>query len=238
MHQRRALRPVLPVIASAGLLAGTLVALSGTTAQAATARYEAEASPAVCTGAIESEWSGYSGTGFCNATNATGAYVQFTASAPAAGTATLRIRFANGTTTARAATLTVNGTAAGSPSFEGTGAWSTWSTKTLTVSLAAGSNTIRLNPTTSGGLPNIDYLEVETTGDTTPPPTTGSVLYVAPNGTDGAAGTWYLAHHPHLGDQPDHPRRDDLRPRRHVLLRADRHDPPDEQRPRRAPAPS
>ncbi|MEV5724250.1 carbohydrate-binding protein [Streptomyces pharetrae] len=189
MHQRRALRPVLPVIASAGLLAGTLVALSGTTAQAATARYEAEASPAVCTGAIESEWSGYSGTGFCNATNATGAYVQFTASAPAAGTATLRIRFANGTTTARAATLTVNGTAAGSPSFEGTGAWSTWSTKTLTVSLAAGSNTIRLNPTTSGGLPNIDYLEVETTGDTTPPPTTGSVLYVAPNGTDGAAGT-------------------------------------------------
>jgi hypothetical protein len=187
MHLRPAI-PVIPVIASAGLLAGALVALSGTTAQAATVRYEAEASPAVCTGTIDSDWTGHSGTGFCNGTNASGAYAQFTADAPAAGTATLRIRFANGTTTARAAALTVNGTSAGSLSFEGTGAWDTWATKTLTVSLASGGNTIRLNPTASGGLPNIDYVEVETTGGTTPPPTTGNVLYVAPDGTDGAAG--------------------------------------------------
>ncbi|MEV5310591.1 carbohydrate-binding protein [Streptomyces sp. NPDC052610] len=183
------LRPAIPVIASAGLLAGALVALSGTTAQAATVRYEAETSPAVCTGTIDSDWTGYSGNGFCNGTNASGAYVQFTADAPATGTATLRIRFANGTTTARAAALTVNGTSAGSLSFESTGAWDTWATKTVTVSLTSGSNTVRLNPTGSGGLPNIDYAEVETTGGTTPPPTTGDVLYVAPNGTDGAAGT-------------------------------------------------
>ncbi|MEV5316689.1 carbohydrate-binding protein [Streptomyces sp. NPDC052687] len=178
-----------PVIASAGLLAGTLVALSGSTAaQAATTRYEAETSPAVCAGAIESDWAGYSGTGFCNGTNSTSGYVQFTANAPAAGTATLRIRFANGTTTARAAALTVNGTSAGTLSFEGTGAWSTWATKTVSVSLAAGANTIRLNPTSSAGLANVDYAEVETAdGGTTPPPT--GVLYVAPNGTDGAAGT-------------------------------------------------
>ncbi|WP_188196722.1 right-handed parallel beta-helix repeat-containing protein, partial [Nonomuraea sp. SYSU D8015] len=62
----------------------------------------------------------------------------------------------------------------------------TWVTKTLTVSVNAGSNTIRLNPTTSGGLPNIDYLDFEAGGTTPPPPGT---LYVAPNGTDSAPGT-------------------------------------------------
>ncbi|GAB2722248.1 carbohydrate-binding protein [Streptomyces bullii] len=182
-------RHVSPVIACAGLLTGTLVALSGTTAQAATTRYEAETSPAVCTGTIDSDWSGYSGSGFCNGTNSTGGYAQFTVNAPAAGTATLRVRFANGSGTARPADVVVNGSTAASASFEATGAWSTWATKTLTVSLRSGSNTVRLNPTTSAGLPNVDYIEVETGGTTTPPPTTSGALYVSPNGTDNAAGT-------------------------------------------------
>ncbi|MEV1085180.1 CBM35 domain-containing protein [Streptomyces sp. NPDC050211] len=179
------LRPVRPVIASVGLLAGTLVALSGTTAQAATTRYEAESSPAVCTGTLDSDWAGYSGSGFCNGTNSTSGYAQFTVTAPASGTATLNIRFANGATAARPAGLVVNGSTVQTPSFEGTGAWSTWVTKTLTVPVNAGSNTIRLSPTTAAGLPNIDYVDVVTDG-TTPP---AAALYVAPNGTDSAAGT-------------------------------------------------
>ncbi|MFJ4975207.1 carbohydrate-binding protein [Streptomyces coeruleorubidus] len=176
-----------PVIASVGLLAGSLVALSGTTAQAATTRYEAETSPAVCAGAIESNWAGYSGSGFCNGDNGTGGYAQFTVTAPAAGTATLKVRFANGTTAARTANIVVNGTTSGTASFEGTGAWNTWATKTLTVPLRSGSNTVRLAPTASGGLPNIDYLDVETGGSEPQP--TGPVLYVSPAGTDSAAGT-------------------------------------------------
>jgi hypothetical protein len=187
MHPRTThLRPAL---ASAALLAGTLVALTGTTtAQAATARYEAETSPAVCNGTIDSDWTGYSGSGFCNGANSTSGYAQFTVNAPAAGTATLSIRFANGTTTARPAAVVVNGTTVQTPSFEGTGAWSAWATKTVTVPLNAGGNTVRLSPTTSAGLPNVDALDVTTAGDTTTPPTSGA-LYVAPNGTDGAAGT-------------------------------------------------
>ncbi|MFE9438530.1 carbohydrate-binding protein [Streptomyces sp. NPDC006602] len=176
-----------PVIASISLLTGTLVAVSGATAQAATTRYEAESSPAVCTGTVDSDWAGYSGSGFCNGNNAVGAYAQFTVNASAAGTATLNIRFANGTTAARPASLTVNGSAATSVSFESTGTWGAWTTKTLTVQLTAGSNTIRLSPTAAAGLPNIDYLDVEVSGTTTPP--SSSALYVAPNGTDGAAGT-------------------------------------------------
>ncbi|MDH6441323.1 hypothetical protein M2158_009864 [Streptomyces sp. SAI-144] len=177
-----------PVIASVGLIAGTLVALSGTTAQAATTRYEAETAPAICTGAVETEYAGYSGSGFCNGTNATGAYAQFTVSAPASGTATLSVRFANGTTTARPADIIVNGSTVSSASFESTGTWTGWTTKTLTVPVNAGSNTVRLNPSTANGLPNVDYLDAETSGTTTPPPSS-SALYVSPSGTDSAAGT-------------------------------------------------
>ncbi|WP_158844037.1 carbohydrate-binding protein [Saccharothrix deserti] len=175
-----------PAIAYVSLLAGALVALSGTTALAAPTRYEAESSPAVCTGTIDSDWSGYSGSGFCNGNNAVGAYAQFTVNASTAGTATVKVRFANGGTTARPANVTVNGSAAPAASFESTSAWGTWVTKTLTVPVSSGSNAIRLSPTTSAGLPNIDYLEAELGG--TPPPT-GAALYVAPNGTDSAAGT-------------------------------------------------
>jgi hypothetical protein len=177
------------VMACVSLVAGTLVALAGTApAQAATTtRYEAEASPAVCTGTIDSDWTGYSGSGFCNGTNSTGGYAQFTVNAATAGTATLNVRFANGATTARPASLVVNGTTVQTPSFEATGAWTTWVTKTLTVSLNAGSNTVRLNPTTADGLPNVDYAEATTADSTTPP--AGGALYVSPTGTDGAAGT-------------------------------------------------
>ena len=176
-----------PVITAVGLVAGTLVALSGTTAQAATTSYEAETSPAICTGAVETEWTGYSGSGFCNANNATGAYAQFTVTAPASGTATLGVRFANGTTTARPADIIVNGATAASVSFEGTGTWTGWTTKTLTVPVNAGTNTIRLNPTTANGLPNVDRLDATTAdGSDTP---SATALYVATNGTDSAAGT-------------------------------------------------
>ena len=177
-----------PVIACVSLVAGTLVALSsGTAAQAATTRYEAEASPAVCTGTIDSDWTGYSGSGFCNGTNATGAYAQFTVSAPASGTATLSIRFANGTTTARPANIIVNGTTVTTASFESTSTWTGWTTKTLTVPVSSGSNTVQLSPTSATGLPNVDYLDAEVPDATTPP--ASSALYVAPNGTDSAAGT-------------------------------------------------
>src|SRR5690242_20446376 len=84
------------------VLAGTIVALISTPAMAAT-RYEAEAAPAVCTGTISSNHAGYSGAGFCDADSAVGASARFTVTAPAAGTATLGVRFTNGTTVARTA---------------------------------------------------------------------------------------------------------------------------------------
>ncbi|WP_220448271.1 cellulase family glycosylhydrolase [Nonomuraea diastatica] len=146
-------------VTQSGIIGAIMSAIGGS---GSATTYEAEVSPALCTGTIDSNWSGYSGTGFCNGNNTVGAYAQFTVNASAAGTATLRVRFANGVATARPASLIVNGSTAQAPSFEGTGAWTTWVTKTLTVTLNAGGNTIRFNPTTASGLPNIDYLDVTT----------------------------------------------------------------------------
>ncbi|NUR72433.1 MAG: carbohydrate-binding protein [Hamadaea sp.] len=134
--------------------------MAGNAAVAAPTRYEAEA--AVCTGTIDSNWSGFSGSGFCNGTNAVGATAQFTVTAATAGTATIGVRFANGTTTARPADLLVDGVRVTTLSFEGTSTWTGWTTKTTTISVAKGSNTVTLSPTTSAGLPNVDYIEVDT----------------------------------------------------------------------------
>src|SRR5688500_13539707 len=103
---------------SATLIAGLAVLAPATTASAAPVRYEAETAPATCSGTIDTDHSGYSGTGFCNGTNAVGAAVQFTANAAAAGTATVGIRFASGTTTARPADVVVNGSRVAGTTFE------------------------------------------------------------------------------------------------------------------------
>ena len=170
-------------------IAATLVAMNS--ASAAPIRYEAETSPATCGGTIDSDHTGYSGSGFCNSTNATGAAVQWTVNASTAGTATLGIRYANGGTADRPADITVNGSVAQSASSFAVGSWTGWTTKSLTVPVVAGNNTIRLAATSAVGLANIDYLDFEVTGSTNPttPPPTGDAIYVAPNGTDSAAGT-------------------------------------------------
>jgi hypothetical protein len=174
-----------PFAAGVLLAAGAVIVPATGPALAAPTRYEAENTPARCIGTIDSNWSGYSGTGFCNGNNATGAYAEFTVPAGAAGTVEVFVRFANGTTSSRPADLIVNGSTVRSVSFEGTGTWDTWATRQLSVGLRAGNNTIRLNPTSSGGLPNLDYLDADT--GAAPPP--ADVLYVATNGNDSNPGT-------------------------------------------------
>jgi chitinase len=129
-------------------------------AGAATTRYEAE-NATISQGVVESNHLGFSGTGFVNYDNVTGSYVQWTVSAAAAGSATVAIRYANGTTTNRPMDIRLNGTVvAAGKAFNGTGNWDTWATTSLTVTLNAGSNTIRATATTSNGGPNVDYINV------------------------------------------------------------------------------
>jgi len=122
-------------------------------------RYEAESG--TCLGTVDSDHTGFSGTGFCNTFNQVGSYVEWTVSSAQTGTARLTIRYANGTTTDRPMDLSVNGSlAAAGLAFAGTGSWDTWATTSATVTLNAGTNTIRVTATTTNGGPNIDYLDV------------------------------------------------------------------------------
>lgn len=123
-------------------------------------RYEAEDASADCDGTIDSNHSGYSGSGFCNTENTVGAAATFSVEADGSGPVAIEIRFANGTSSARGADVVVDGSTAASASFEPTGAWNGWSTETVTVELEVGANTVALVATGSGGLPNIDYMEL------------------------------------------------------------------------------
>jgi len=121
-------------------------------------RYEAESG--TCDGTIDSDHTGFSGTGFCNTNNAVGAAAQITVQADTAGPASLTIRYANGTTTDRPMDISVNGTVvAAAHTFPNTGNWDTWTSTTVTANLNAGANTIRLIATTANGGPNLDYVE-------------------------------------------------------------------------------
>lgn len=123
-------------------------------------RYQAE-DATISQGVVESNHAGHTGSGFVNYDNVVGSYVEWAITAAQAGTVTLTIRYANGTTTNRPMDIRVNGTVV-SPglSFAGTGAWTTWQNRTFSTPLVAGTNIVRATATTSNGGPNVDYLEI------------------------------------------------------------------------------
>jgi unsaturated rhamnogalacturonyl hydrolase len=146
------------------LAAGVSVAVLAPAASAASIRYEAE-SATISNGAVASNHTGYTGTGFVDFVNQVGSYVEFSVPATAAQNVTLSFRYANGTSTDRPMSLAVNGTVlAASLSFPGTGSWTTWQTKTASVGLTAGTDTIRVTATTANGGPNLDSLTVDDSG--------------------------------------------------------------------------
>jgi endoglucanase len=152
---------------STALVAAAIVvtpAVIPTAATAAPTDYQAETA-SISQGVVESNHAGFTGAGFVNYDNVAGSYVQWSATAAQAGAATLTLRFANGTTANRSMDITVNGTLVGDDvAFGGTGAWTTWQTVSLTVTLAAGTNTIRATAATANGGPNMDRLTVDAGG--------------------------------------------------------------------------
>ncbi|KFU75347.1 endoglucanase [Amycolatopsis lurida] len=159
------------------VLAAASVPISAQAASAAPIRYESE-NATISRGVVESNHTGFTGSGFVNYDNVTGSYVEYTVNAAQAGQHTLTFRYANGTTANRPLDITVNGSiAVDDLGFAGTGAWTTWRTVTTTVNLAAGSNKIRTTAVTSNGGPNADSLSVEASGgsnDTEAPSAPGS----------------------------------------------------------------
>ena len=122
--------------------------------------FEAETGTLSSGGTFDSNHSGFTGTGFANTANAAGAYVDIPVTVSAAGTKTLTFRYSDGTGSARPATVSVNGASVGTLNFPVTADWDTWSTVSVTASLTAGANTIRIAGNTAGGDANIDSVTV------------------------------------------------------------------------------
>src|SRR2546430_179248 len=156
----------LGVVATVGTLAWPAQAATTTTV------YQAE-SATLSQAVVATNHTGFTGTGFVDYSNVTGSYVEWSVTSAAAGSATLVLRYANGTTANRPMNISVNGAVAVSGvAFNGTGNWDTWADATVTATLTAGTNVIRATATAATGGPNVDKLTVTSQsggGDTQPP---------------------------------------------------------------------
>lgn len=134
--------------------------VNGTATPAANTVKTLQAENASFSGAIvNTNQTGYNGTGFIDFVNNSGDYLQWTVNVPIAGTYELSFRYAL-PTGGRPLELKVNGTVKiASLDFPATGLWTSWENVTISQQLNAGNNTIQLTSIGSNG-GNFDELVV------------------------------------------------------------------------------
>lgn len=167
------------------VLTGSLVVATGlvvvappATSSAAPVRYESE-NAVISQGVVESNHTGFTGTGFVNFNNVTGSSVEYTVNVPTTGPYSLSFRYANGTTTNRPLQITVDGVQMSAGlAFNGTGAWTTYSTVTTNAQLTAGTHKIKTTATTANGGPNADSLTLDSTSAAGTPVSINGQLHV------------------------------------------------------------
>jgi alpha-glucosidase (family GH31 glycosyl hydrolase) len=139
--------------------------------------------------AIAVDHSGYSGSGFVAGLEKAGATDTVALrDVPADGSYALQVRYANGGTSARTMSVSVNGGAAASAGLPVTANWDTWSTVTVPVTLAKGSDTVALGcPSADSCHVNLDT--VAATPATAPILPAHSPLGGYRRGLDGVSGS-------------------------------------------------
>jgi hypothetical protein len=125
-----------------------------------TTTYQAEGAFDIEEGVVETTNAGFTGTGYVNVVDAIDSRIWYVVNSPVTGRATLGVRYANGDTCSRPIQVVTNGSNGPLLSGAPTGAWTTWVTVTGTIDLGAGDNDLLLWSTVSGGLPNIDRLDI------------------------------------------------------------------------------
>lgn len=128
-------------------------------AQSACTLYQAETGYTGSSVVVATNQSGYTGSGFLDF-GGQNSYAEWNVSVATAGSYTFKFRHGNGSTGNRQCEFRANGSAKGNVAFAPTGSWTTWAIVEFTVTLNAGSNTIRLTANTSSGGPNLDNYEV------------------------------------------------------------------------------
>lgn len=126
-----------------------------------------------CTGTLEAEEAcsidgilsedineGFSGAGYTNTDNFSGAATTWAFHSTSDQTATFSFRYANGGGSARDGEIMINGEPAGTLYSPPTGAWTSWALISINLDVVQGTNTMEITATTSGGLANIDLIHL------------------------------------------------------------------------------
>jgi hypothetical protein len=169
--QRRRRRPLAVLVAVTALACAAFGLRVAAPAQASTTRYQAENAALSGGAVVQSDHTGYSGTGFVGGytdANKGTAKTSFTITTASAGSYTVALGYADGNGDARTLSLSVDGGAARQLSLAPTGSWDTWSSAASSVTLSAGSHTLAYSfASADSGNVNLDHLDVTT-------PSTGS----------------------------------------------------------------
>jgi mannose/cellobiose epimerase-like protein (N-acyl-D-glucosamine 2-epimerase family) len=125
-------------------------------------KYEAESAARSGGANVNTNHTGYSGTGFVDGYyNSTTAQTTFTVNVSSAGTCTLKLRYSAGNGTSANTGLYVNGVKIKNINCAATANWDAWADETETVTLNAGNNTIAYKAETSStSCINLDYITV------------------------------------------------------------------------------
>lgn len=133
----------------------TQAGATGTTADT----YQAESGTLAGGVTIDSNNTGFNGSGFANFPASGGSLTFSNVDGNGGGTKALQIRYALGVTASRTGTLTVNGTAT-NITFPATGSWTTWNTLTVNITLNNNSSNTLKFASTGADLGNIDQIIV------------------------------------------------------------------------------
>ena len=145
-------------VTGSGITRTITVTQSGTTATTADT-YQAESGTLAGGVTIDSNNTGFNGTGFANFPATVGTLTFSNVDGNGGGTKAMQIRYALGATSARTGTLTVNGTAT-NITFPVTGSWTTWNTLTVNITLNNNATNTIWFASTGTDLGNIDQIIV------------------------------------------------------------------------------
>lgn len=135
-------------------------------------KYEGE-NAALSGGAkVNSNHTGYSGTGFVDGYTAVGATTTFNVQVSDTGSYNATLHYANASGSAKKVSIYVNGVKVKQTTLSNLASWNTWADQTETLSLQAGNNTItyKYDPDDTGNI-NIDYVTLTAGTSPTPTPT-------------------------------------------------------------------
>jgi hypothetical protein len=171
----------------------TLNSLAGV-APSATQTFDAESAALSGGAGVNTDHTGYTGSGFVDGYGTAGATTRFAMNVASAGVYSAALRYSNGPNPfsgPKTVSLYVNGTKVRQSSLVSTGDWETWATHTETVTLRAGANTIAYKVDSGDvGHVNLDQLTVSPAGRVTLFDGTGLGNWQKP---DGSAATWPVA---------------------------------------------